>query len=111
MGHIVSYMKNHEKHEKCTCEAHIHRSNEEINKLIHRLNRIEGQVRGIKKMVEQGAYCTDILVQSAAVNAAINSFNKKLLVNHINTCVVDSLKEGRIEVIEELTKTMQKLMK
>ena len=63
--------------------------------MIHRLNRIEGQIRGIKGMVERDAYCTDILVQVAAVNAALNSFNKVLLANHIKTCVTNDIREGR----------------
>ena len=84
---------------------------QERKKLIHRLNRIEGQIRGIKGMVEKDAYCPDILVQSAAVNAAINAFNKELLANHIKGCVVRDLKDGKDEVIDELVVTLQKLMK
>ena len=73
--------------------------------------RIEGQVRGIKGMVEKDAYCTDILVQVAAVNAALNSFNKVLLANHIKTCVTKDIKEGREETVDELVTVLQKLMK
>ena len=87
------------------------RSPEEYKKLIHRLNRIEGQIRGIRNMVEQGAYCPDILVQSAAVNAAVNAFNKELLANHIKTCVVQDIQKGNEGVIDELVLTLQKLMK
>lgn len=87
------------------------RSEQEYKDLLHRLNRIEGQVRGIKRMVEQDAYCTDILVQVAAVNAALNSFNRVLLANHIKTCVIQDIKEGREETVEELLATLQKLMK
>lgn len=87
------------------------RSPEEYKKLIHRLNRIEGQIRGIKGMVENDAYCPDILIQSAAVNAAINAFNKELLANHIRTCVADNIRNGKDEVIDELVVTLQKLMK
>ncbi len=79
--------------------------------MIHRLNRIEGQIRGIKGMVESERYCTDILVQVAAVNAALNSFNKVLLANHIRSCVVNDIREGREETIDELVKTLQKVMK
>ena len=78
---------------------------------MNRLNRIEGQIRGIKGMLENGAYCPDILVQSAAVNAAVNAFNKELLANHIRTCVVNDIRDGRDEVIDELVVTLQKLMK
>ena len=87
------------------------RSEQEYKDLLHRLNRIEGQVRGIKRMVEQDAYCTDILVQVAAVNAALHSFNRVLLANHIKTCVIQDIKEGREETVEELLATLQKLMK
>lgn len=87
------------------------RSPEEYKKLIHRLNRIEGQIRGIKGMVENDAYCPDILIQSAAVNAAINAFNKELLANHIRTCVADDIRNGKDEAIDELVVTLQKLMK
>ena len=72
---------------------------------------MEGQIRGIKKMVEEDAYCIDILIQVAAANAALNSFNKELLAEHIRTCVADDIKNGREETIEELVATLQKLMK
>ena len=87
------------------------RQEKEYKDLIHRLNRIEGQIRGIRGMVEEGRYCTDILVQVAAVNAALNSFNKVLLANHTRSCVVNDIKEGREETIDELLETLQKLMK
>ena len=87
------------------------RSEKEYKDLVNRLNRIEGQVRGIKGMVERDAYCIDILVQVAAVNAALNSFNKILLANHIKTCVADDVREGREETIDELVSILQKLMK
>ena len=98
--------------ENCCCSARKkNRSPEEYKKLIHRLNRIEGQICGIRNMVEQGAYCPDILVQSAAVNAAVNAFNKELLANHIKTCVVQDIQKGNEGVIDELVLTLQKLMK
>ena len=75
------------------------------------MSRIEGQVRGIKGMVENSAYCTDILVQVAAVNAALNSFNKVLLGNHIRTCVADDIRNGKEETVDELVHVLQKLMK
>lgn len=87
------------------------RSAEEYKKLIHRLNRIEGQIRGIRGMVEKSAYCPDILVQSAAVTAAMNAFNRELLENHIRHCVVRDVREGRTDTVEELVRTMEKLMK
>lgn len=87
------------------------RDPDEYKKLINRLSRIEGQIRGIKGMVEKDAYCTDILVQVAAVNAALNSFNKELLANHIRTCVANDIREGKDETIDELVNTLQKLMK
>ena len=93
------------------CEKTTARTEEERKKLIHRLNRIEGQIRGIRGMVEKDAYCADILVQSAAVNAAVNAFNKELLAHHIKGCVARDIREGKDEVIDELVATLQKLMK
>jgi DNA-binding FrmR family transcriptional regulator len=87
------------------------RSEDEQKKLLNRLNRIEGQIRGIKGMIERDAYCNDILIQSAAVNAALNSFNKELLSAHIHTCVARDIRDGKDEVIDELVATLQKLMK
>ena len=95
----------------CCCERHKERSPEGYKALMNRLNRIEGQIRGIKGMVENGAYCPDILVQSAAVNAAVNAFNKELLASHIRSCVVNDIRDGKDEVIDELVCTLQKLMK
>lgn len=97
--------------EACCCHKTKKREPEEYKDLIHRLNRIEGQIRGIKGMVEKNAYCPDILVQVAAANAALNSFNKVLLANHIRTCVVRDLHEGREETVDELVAVLQKLMK
>ena len=93
------------------CEKTTARTEEERKKLIHRLNRIEGQIRGIRGMVEKDAYCADILVQSAAVNAAVNAFNKELLAHHIKGCVARDIRDGKDEVIDELVATLQKLMK
>ncbi len=94
-----------------TCHKTKERPPEEYRRLIHRLNRIEGQIRGIRGMVEKNAYCPEILVQVAAVNAALNSFNKELLAEHIRTCVAKDIREGRDETIDELVHTLQKLMK
>jgi len=98
---------------KCCCcsQRKKERTPEEYTKLIHRLNRIEGQIRGIRGMVENNAYCPDILVQSAAVTAAMNAFNKELLASHIRTCVTQDIRDGKDEVIDELVGTLQKLMK
>ena len=93
------------------CEKMTERSDEERKKLINRLNRIEGQIRGIRGMIEKNAYCNDILIQSAAVNAAVNSFNKDLIASHIKGCVVRDIREGNDDVIDELVATLQKLMK
>ena len=95
----------------CGCHKTKHRSDEEYKKLIHRLNRIEGQIRGIKGMVERNAYCPDIMTQVAAVNAALNAFNKELLANHIKTCVVNDIRDGRDDIVDELVDTLGKLMK
>lgn len=93
------------------CHKTKERSEKEYQDLIHRLNRIEGQVRGIKGMVEKDVYCTDILIQVAAVNAALNSFNKVLLANHIRTCVAEDIRRGKEETIDELVAVLQKVMK
>ena len=90
---------------------HKHRVEKEYKSLINRLNRIEGQVRGIKSMVENEAYCTDILMQVSAVQAALNAFNRELLSNHIHTCVAENIRKGDDSVIDELTAALQKLMK
>ena len=95
----------------CCCEKKTFRSEEEQKKLMNRLSRIEGQIRGIRGMIEKDAYCADILVQSAAVSAAVNAFNKELLSSHIHTCVADKIRSGDDAVIDELVATLQKLMK
>ena len=95
----------------CCCHKTKERSEQEYKSLINRLNRIEGQVRGVKSMVEKDAYCTDILVQVAAVNAALNSFSKELLASHIRSCVVNDIRDGKEETIDELVATIQKLMR
>lgn len=97
---------------KCEhCAKHKHRTEKECKLLVNRLNRIEGQIRGIKGMLEKDAYCPDILVQVAAANAALNAFNKELLANHIRTCVADDIRAGNDETIDELVGVLQKLMK
>ena len=95
----------------CCCHKKKERDAKEYKDLMNRLRRIEGQVRGVKGMLEKDAYCVDILTQVAAINAALNSFNKVLLANHIKTCVVENVRNGDDSVIDELVTTMQKLMK
>ena len=99
------------KQEICCCIKTKERSEKEYKDLTNRLSRIEGQIRGIKGMVEKDAYCTDILIQVEAVKAALNSFNKVLLTNHIKTCVANDIKKGKEETVDELVDTLQKLMK
>ena len=96
--------------ETCVCKTK-ERTEEEYKRLVNRLNRVEGQIRGIRGMVERSAYCPDILAQVAAANAALNAFAKELLSEHIRTCVAQDIREGRDETIEELVSTLQKLMK
>ena len=97
---------------KCCCEHKTkERTEKEYKDLINRLNRIEGQVRGVKGMVERDAYCTDILTQVSAITAALNSFNKVVLSNHIKTCVAQDIRDGKDETIDDLVATLQKLMK
>lgn len=87
------------------------RSDKEYKDLINRLHRIEGQIRGIETMIENNAYCADVLTQVAATKSAMNSFTKVLLSNHIKTCVTDDIKEGKEESVDELVELLQKLMK
>lgn len=97
--------------EEKQCHRVKHRSEAEYKDLIHRLNRMEGQIRGIKRMVEEEYYCVDILTQVTAVQAALNGFNRVLLSNHIRSCVLEDIKNGKEETIEELVRTIQKVMK
>ena len=87
------------------------RTDEEYKKLLNRLNRIEGQIRGVKSMLENDAYCTDIVLQVSAINAALNSFNRQLLAEHIRTCVADDIRNGKDDTIEGLVNTVTRLMK
>ena len=101
-----------ENRESCpACGKKTLRDEELKKKLLNRLRRIEGQVRGIEAMIDSDAYCSDVLTQSAAVNAAINAFNKELLACHIRGCVRRDLLAGDESVVDELVETMQKLMK
>lgn len=95
----------------CQCQKKRERSEEEMKKLCNRLCRIEGQVRGLREMLQKDVYCTEILIQVSAVNAALNSFSKELLSEHLRTCVADGVRRGDDEVIEELVRVLQKLMK
>ena len=97
--------------QKCCCHKTKVRSEAEYKDLITRLNRIEGQIRGIRGMVERDAYCTDILTQVSAASAALSSFTKVLLANHIKTCVAQDIREGKDETVDELVATLRKLMK
>ncbi len=97
--------------EKCCCCKKKHREDKEYRDLLNRLKRIEGQIRGIQNMLEEDAYCIDIVRQVSAANAALNSFNKVLLANHIRTCVADDIRSGKDDKMDELVCTIQKLMK
>ena len=106
--------------EKCCCCAAAgedegkktrHRTPEEYKRLCNRLSRIEGQIRGIRRMLDESAYCPDILTQAAAANAALNAFSRELLSQHIRSCVVNDLQNGKDETVDELLETMQKLMR
>lgn len=104
---------NNTENKECPCgqERTTLRTEKEYKDLINRLNRIEGQVRGIKGMIEKDAYCTDIITQVSAVTAALKSFNRLLLSRHIKTCVMEDMKQGKEETIDDLLATIQKLMK
>ena len=95
----------------CTTGKHKDRTDEEVPRLTHRLSRIEGQIRGLKEMLQNDAYCIDILVQVSAATAALNSFSKELLATHIKTCVAENIRNGNNEVVDELVCVLQKLMK
>lgn len=92
-------------------ERKKHRTEEEKKALIRRLRLAEGQIRGIQRMVDEDAYCPDILIQVSAVTNALNAFNKELLACHIRSCVAEDIREGNDEAIDEFVKVMQKLMK
>lgn len=108
----MEQMKNTPEQEVvCCCHKKKERDEKEYKDLMNRLSRIEGQVRGVKGMLERDAYCVDILTQVAAINAALNSFNKVLLANHIKSCVVENVRNGDDSIIDELVVTIQKLMR
>lgn len=117
-GHTTKDSKNEDE---CGCKTEVsedgcecrtkHRENKEYRDLINRLRRVEGQIRGVQKMVEEDRYCVDILIQVMAVQSALNSFNKVLLSNHIKSCVVEDIKNGNENAVDELCATIQKLMK
>ncbi|MCJ7835711.1 metal-sensing transcriptional repressor [Cuneatibacter sp. NSJ-177] len=95
----------------CCCTRKKHREDDEYKDLIHRLNRMEGQIRGIRSMVEDERYCVDILTQVSAVKSALDAFSRVLLNNHIKSCVVEDIQSGREEAVDELCQVIQKLMK
>ncbi|MBR1584135.1 MAG: metal-sensing transcriptional repressor [Clostridia bacterium] len=104
-------MGNHE-HESCpACGKKTMRTEEQKKKLLNRLNRIEGQVRGVKKMVENDAYCNDVLMQSAAIAAAVDAFNREMLRAHVHSCVLRDIRAGKDEVADELIDTIERLMR
>ncbi|MFF2483117.1 metal-sensitive transcriptional regulator [Paenibacillus sp. NPDC058071] len=88
-----------------------HHSDKTKSNLVSRLNRIEGQIRGVKGMIEKDTYCDDVLNQIAAIQSALNSVGKLLLENHLNSCVLERIQEGDNDVIKELMVTMNKLIK
>ncbi len=93
------------------CCRHKHRPPQEYDALLRRLNRIEGQVRGVRGMLEKECYCTDILTQVSAIQSALSAFSRELLADHIRTCVVEDIQAGKLDVVDDLLKTVQKLMK
>jgi DNA-binding FrmR family transcriptional regulator len=93
------------------CCRHKHRDQAEYDALLKRLNRIEGQVRGVRGMVEKECYCTDILTQVSAIQSALNAFSRELLANHLRTCVKDGIRSDDDSVVDELVRTVEKLMK
>lgn len=100
-----------DEHACCCSDRKRQRTDEEYKRIMNRLSRIEGQIRGVKGMLENDAYCTDIVLQVSAINAALNSFNKVLLAEHIRTCVADDIRNGKDDTIEDLVNTITRLMK
>lgn len=100
-----------DEHTCCCSDRKRQRTDEEYKRLMNRLSRIEGQIRGVKGMLENDAYCTDIVLQVSAINAALNSFNKVLLAEHIRTCVADDIRNGKDDTIEDIVNTITRLMK
>ena len=97
--------------QECNCHKTKKRTVEEYKSLLNRLSRIEGQIRGIRSMVEKDAYCTDILMQTSAVTAALDAFSRELLSNHIHTCVAEDIRQGKDGIIDELMDTLKKMMR
>ena len=95
----------------CSCSRKKIRDESELRDLMNRLKRIEGQVRGLQRMLDEGAYCPEILTQASAVNSALNSFCRVLLTNHLRTCVSEDIRAGREDTVDELMDVLQKLMK
>ncbi len=93
------------------CARKTERTEEQKKKLLNRLSRLEGQVRGVKKMIENDAYCNDVLVQSAAISAAVDAFSREVLRAHLHSCVIRDIREGRDEVADELMETLERLMR
>jgi len=111
MKNMKTCCKSEQKSEVTCCERKKKRSEAEFKSLMNRLKRIEGQVRGVEKMLENDTYCPDILTQVSAINSALNSFNKELLASHMKSCVVNDIRAGNDDVIDELVVTLQKIMK
>ncbi len=104
-------MKLENENECPVCVKLTERSEEQKKKLMNRLNRLEGQVRGVKKMIESDAYCNDVLIQTAAISAAVNAFSREVLRAHLHSCVIRDIRAGRDEVADELMKTLEQLMR
>ena len=104
-------MANQEQHVCPACGKKTERTEEQKKKLLNRLNRLEGQVRGVKKMIESDAYCNDVLIQSAAISAAVNAFSREVLRAHLHSCVSRDIRAGRDEVVDELMETLERLMR
>lgn len=101
-----------EENKQCPCSRRKTKREEQQKKsLMNRLKRIEGQVRGVQRMLEEDAYCADMMIQVSAISSALKGFNKELLTNHLHTCVVEDVRAGKDESIDELAELLRKLMK
>ncbi len=104
-------MSEHEKMMTVSQGRTEERTPEEIKSLIHRLNRAEGQIRGIRGMIEKNACCTDVMVQTAAATAALRAFTRELIASHIRTCVVEDVRKGSEAEVNELIDNLLKLIR
>ncbi len=97
--------------ECCYSERKAHHPADFKKKLINRLNRIEGQVRGVRKMIDQDVYCDDVITQITAIRSALSGLSKELFEAHLSSCILEQIQSGSDEIMEELKLTVRRLLK